>query len=104
MRLKLCGVPFILVPNGIDAFRYMNQYYVSKARASFHTKSALFIYEHILSPEKWPFNLVSFIRFQITPAVVRDYTAAYWQGDYTDKIRGHEIRTKMAFSAYTPHN
>jgi hypothetical protein len=71
----------------------MNQYYVSKAKASFQTKLALFIYEHILSPEKWQFDLESFNQFQIMPAMIREYTTVYWQSEYTDRIRGQEIQS-----------
>jgi 5-methylcytosine-specific restriction endonuclease McrA len=70
----------------------MDPYYLSKAKTSFQTKLTLFIYEHIIS-EKKAFDMVSFNRFEITHTIVREYTTVYWQSNYTDKIRGHEIRS-----------
>jgi hypothetical protein len=71
----------------------MNQYYISKAKASFTTKLNLFLYEHTLAAQEWSLTLESFNRFKIAPAMVREYTTQYWQWDYSETIRGQKIGT-----------
>jgi hypothetical protein len=66
--------------------------YKSKAKDSFRTKFNIYLFKHVLSPEKAPLEFDSFRDYEIEFDMVRLHTTQYWQQKAEFLVAGKKIQ------------